>query len=69
MSALHCRYCEGQFNSIGAFDAHLIPHRAAENLPWPQPYCEGEKAGAPVIDPEVILVRERMARLRDQRTL
>lgn len=66
MSAAHCRYCEGQFSSLYAYDQHLILYKDVENEPWNgyngRPVCIGQKWGRPVIDPAIESHREKARR-------
>lgn len=63
MARMHCRYCEGEFNSLRAYDRHLILYPDVEHPPWNayngRPVCEGVRGGKPFIDPEVAIALER----------
>lgn len=51
MAKLHCRYCEGEFSSLSAYDRHLLPQTGPEDQPPIRPVCVGERDGQPFIDP------------------
>lgn len=69
MASNHCRYCDGEFASVAAYDRHLIRYKDMESEPWNgyngRPICKGQRQARPFIDPNLVRLRE-VARKRFQ---